>query len=118
MSQSLNSPVRVKGVDTRTKCVNYRLGGLTYREIAEKVGISEKRAWELVRSEMERARTELSESALDLLEMELERLRKLLASHWISATRGKDLKAATLCLKVIDQMCRLVGLYPAAKLKV
>jgi hypothetical protein len=46
------------------------------------------------------------------LKLELARLDSLLSAYYANAAEGYDMPSAYLCLKIMDQKARLLGLYP------
>jgi hypothetical protein len=84
------------------------LAGLSYDDIAEQVGYTNRgTAWRAVQHAL-RERT--LQAVDEHREMELARLDALQAAHWEAAVSGSDLKAAELCLKVSAQRIKLLGL--------
>jgi hypothetical protein len=108
MSQQASAG-NLNGQARRLLAVRLRLAGLTYAEVAAKLGVSEQRAWQLVRAEVQRLNRERKEAAAELQRLELERLDRLHAAFWDRALEG-DLDAAGVVLKVMARRARLLGL--------
>jgi hypothetical protein len=84
------------------------LAGYSYDDIATEVGYANRgTAWHVV---VEALRRETVEGIEQYREVELARLDALQAAHWRSATSGSDTKAAELCLRVMAQRMKLLGM--------
>ena len=89
------------------EAINLRRQGLTYGEIAERVGYSDHTGARLaVLRGMQRA---LQEPADELREIEANRLDALQSAYWRPALEG-DAKAATILLKLMERRSKLLGL--------
>jgi hypothetical protein len=95
----------------RTKAIELALAGYSYDDIAIEVGYANRgTAWHVV---MDAPRRETTEAVEHYREVELARLDSLQAAHWRAATSGSDMKAAELCLRVISQRTKLLGMEAA-----
>lgn len=95
--------VRVK----RTRAVDLRLSGVTYAEIAERIGYaSAAGAQQAVEAAL---RDRLGESAVVLRGLDLARLDDLLRALWPQARAGDD-KAVAAALRVMERRARYLGL--------
>lgn len=110
MAHSRNSPMRVVATLRRNRAVKLRVKGMTYEEIARRLGCNP----ETARKDIERALAEVragySEDAREQLQMDLMRLDGLIRAYWKKAMQDKDVKAAELLLKTLDRRAKLLGL--------
>jgi hypothetical protein len=92
----------------RTRAIELALAGYNYEDIAIAVGYANRgTAYNVV---MDALRKETVEAVEVYRAVELARLDALQAAHWTAATSGSDLKAAELCLRVMGQRVKLLGL--------
>jgi Homeodomain-like domain len=96
--------------DLTLQALQLRASGATYRQIGEVLGIDKMTAWRLVQEESAK---EIQESAREVLQLELQRLDRLLMAVWPDAING-DVQAINGALKIEDMRCRLLGLYDRA----
>jgi hypothetical protein len=105
--ESLHSPRRLEAVEQQEKALRYRKMGLTYGEIAERLGMrSSQTAWSAVESALKRT---LQEPADDLRKLELGRLDAMFVPVYVQACRG-DLAALNAALNIMARRARLLGL--------
>lgn len=96
---------RAQREERNKQIFEYRKAGLTYRQIAEKVGIS----YTQVRNVVLKAYESITrESAQQLVTLEKERLDTLLAGIWRPATEG-DTNAISTALSIMRHLERLHG---------
>lgn len=89
------------------KAVQLALAGASYESIAQECGYANKGgAWKAVHRLLARVDEEDAER---LREVEGARLDRLQAAHWPAALRG-DVKAAAICLRILERRARLFGL--------
>lgn len=99
---------RALAIWRRARAVELALSGLCYDDIAAAVGFSNRgSAWRAV---TEALRREVVEGVDTYRQIELARLDAILAAHWAGATSGTDLKSAGLCVKIIGQKAKLLGI--------
>jgi hypothetical protein len=106
---SKNSPTRIKATRRRMEALKWREKGLTFDAIGDKMGISGPVAYKLVKAAYGWLQQRMEERASDVLTLECSRLDALFKSYFDKAKAG-DLKAAGLCLKVIERRQSLLGL--------
>ncbi|PBI92233.1 hypothetical protein BKP43_21710 [Variovorax boronicumulans] len=105
--ESLHSPRRLAAVEQQLTALRYRKMGLTYGEIAERLGMrSSQTAWSAVESALKRT---LQEPADDVRNLELGRLDAMFLPVYINACRG-DLAAVNAALNIMTRRARLLGL--------
>ncbi|MEU8276479.1 hypothetical protein ACFYOK_36005 [Microbispora bryophytorum] len=94
----------------RTKAVQLRLAGLSYAAIKEQLGYASAGAAskDVTRALREAARAQ-QESAEELLQIEIDRLDRVMAGLWPKAIAG-DTKAAEVVEKLIYRRSTLLGL--------
>jgi hypothetical protein len=109
MSHSLMSPARVQAAVRRKEAIDYRLQGMTYREIAQELGVTPTRARQLVAEALAAIEKDTAESAEELRRLELDRLDQLQSGIWEDAAGG-NLKAVGAALKIMERRAKLMGL--------
>lgn len=115
MSQALNPRESTSGARTRrtdsearaAAALELRLSGLSYAEIAERLGYKDKSgAWRAVEGELKTTRRE---RAMEAVEIDLTRLDKLLNAVWPKAMEG-DGTAIDRVLKVLERRAKYFDL--------
>ena len=92
----------------RSRAIELALAGRSYDDIAAEVGYTNRgTAWNVVSEALRRQTVEGVENYRGL---ELARLETILGAHWAAATSGQDLKAADLCIKLIAQRAKMLGI--------
>lgn len=87
-----------------------RLAGLPYRAIADKLGYaSDAAASKDVTRALQMASKAQQESGEELLQIEIDRLDRMMASLWTKACGG-DVKAVEAVERLISRRCTLLGL--------
>jgi hypothetical protein len=89
--------------------LTYRMQGHSYAAIGKQLGISPDTAWRDAVAAI--SRIVPTESAQQVLKMELARLDTLEAGLFSNAAEG-DISAVDACLRIQNQRCRLMGLFP------
>ena len=90
----------------RAEALEYRLQGYTFEQIAQAIGCTQPRAWQLVDEALTAIKMEGLETARTL---ELMRLDAIQARHFGNAVAG-DMNASGMVLKVMERRSRLMGL--------
>ena len=103
------SAARARKLKNQGQAIDLRRAGLSFTQIAEKVGISRSSAHQLVQQGMEDARRQIAASVDELRAEELSRLDGMLAKLYPRAARG-DVQAADRVLKIGERRARLLGL--------
>jgi hypothetical protein len=94
--------------DLAMQALGLRASGATYKQIAQALDLPNvMAAWRLVTIEVDNA---IRESAQQVLELELQRLDRMLMAVWPDAIKG-DSASIDKALKIEDMRCRLLGLY-------
>ena len=109
MSLSKYSPVRVRKADQAAQILEARRKGLSFRAIAEKFSLSQRRVRDIVKEQFEGLLDANNKVAGKALEKNLKRLDELLEAVWDEAMQG-DVKAVGAACQVIDRQNRLLGL--------
>jgi hypothetical protein len=91
------------------KACELRLDGLTYAQIAAKMGITSMGAYKLIMRVLARELDDIRMKVPDLRKLELLRCDKMLKAIATKVSRG-DLKAITVALKIAERRAKLVGL--------
>lgn len=96
-------------LDRQAKALELRRAGLSYREIAAKIGIGKSQAQRLVEAGLEQVRDEVDAEARDLKAIELSRLDAMLSGLWPDARRGAH-GAVDRVLRIMERRAKLLGL--------
>ena len=113
-TESLTSPRRIHAVDRQRRAVELRLAGRTYQEIADALGYSNHNgANNAVKSAL---RKTLDVPCDEFRQLTLERLTKVLQTHWPTMLRG-DVPASRICLQTIGDMRQLMGVDMPARVE-
>lgn len=105
--ESQHSRRRLEAVEQQVKALHYRKMGLTYAEIADRLGMgSPQAAWNAVESALKRT---LQEPADVVRKLELGRLDAMFVPVYVNACRG-DLAALSAALNIMARRARLLGL--------
>ena len=100
---------RISAAEKRKTSVQLREAGLTFKEIANQVGVSTARAHQYVEQELDQLNQKASESAETLRRLEAERLDRATTGIWAHVKRG-DYKAIDRLIKIMERRARLFGL--------
>lgn len=111
----------ILGLQTEKQCLDLRVRGLSYNEIAERLGLSPKTPYFAVRRAFLRLREEVKESTEQVRDMELVRLDEALRLCWLAvgeATQVEDplvrnrirMAAVDRTLKIQQRRAALLGL--------
>jgi hypothetical protein len=92
----------------------YRMGGATFRAIAEKMKLSVSYVFELYRSELDARKAQVAELADEERTRQDARLESIILAHWGSLD---DPRSAELVLKALDRKARLWGLDAPVKVE-
>jgi hypothetical protein len=106
---SSTSAARVGRSGRAARALDLRKGGLTFREIGERMGFSEQRAHRLVTEELARLNAERAEAAEAVTRLEVERLDALLAAVWPKAKDG-NLAAVDRVLAILARRAKMLGI--------
>ena len=109
MAHSRNSKTRIKAARRGIEALQLRETGLTYKEIGERMGVSEPRAWQIVSKEFDRINQRRAEKAEAVVRLELQRLDAIHKTLWEKCKQG-DLKAISTLLKTMERRAALLGL--------
>src|ERR1700687_496178 len=106
------SPQRLKALDKQRQALALRMAGASFDEIAESLGYADRGgAHKAVMAAIE---STLPEPALQVRELELKRLDRLLMAAWKAATAG-DLQAIGVCLQIMKRRADFEGLEKGKK---
>ena len=129
--ESKTSVRHLEAAGKRAAAVELRKQGLTYAEIASRVGFdSEAGARKTVNTALEKLIQETTETAEEVRRLELERLDAMLIAIWPAATAtehtetiageaftaaGPDTRQVAAALKLMERRAKLLGLDAPAK---
>jgi hypothetical protein len=103
------SVARLTCAERATQALELRKAGLTFREIGERMGVTEDRAHQIVTRELARLNARRAEDAGAVTRLEVERLDVLLAAVWEKAAGG-DPAAIDRVLAIMARRARLLGI--------
>ena len=106
---SSTSAARVGRSSRAGQALELRKGGLTFRQIGQRMGFSEQRAHTLVTEELQRLNTQRAEAADAVTRLEVERLDSLLAAVWPQAMKGV-LTAIDRVLAILARRAKMLGI--------
>lgn len=117
--RSTNAADRTRVATRRQRALRLRQMGLTYDEIVRSLrddpdtitpkAYSRPDAWHDVNNEMVKVRDQTSETARDVLDLELSRLDGITRGSYQAAVQG-DTAAALTVLRAMDRRAKLLGL--------
>jgi len=99
----------VRGRQREIESLELRKAGLTYRQIGERLGITEQGAHAAVMRALRRLNERITEAAEEVRRLELERLDRLLLALWPQAAKGNQ-GAVDRVLRIMERRARLLGL--------
>jgi hypothetical protein len=105
---------RIRNRSVVQRALELRVTGATYVEIGCSLRLSTTRAYQLVRAGLGEINAELTETASQLRQMELERLDAIHAAHW---PKRENPRNAEIILRVMERRARLLGLDAPAKIE-
>jgi hypothetical protein len=94
--------------------MKHRLEGLTFRQIGERMGFSEQRAYRICQDELNRLNAIRAETAEQMQRLEVGRLDELLKAVWSKAKKG-EFAAIDRVLSIMQRRAKLLGLDLADK---
>ena len=97
--------------ERRAVVLDLRREGHDFRTIASHVGVSAATAYRDVTESIAQI---TREPAAHLLQLELLRLDEMQRGFYAAAVNG-DIAATNMCLRILDQRCRLLGLYKSGE---
>jgi len=109
VSKCKTAPDRIRAAEREKQATAMRLAGATYRQIGERLGISEAGAWQAVRRALERTRKTTADEAEHLRAIECERIDAMLLAVWPQASKG-HLGAVATVVKLMARRAMLLGL--------
>lgn len=89
--------------------MDLRLKGLSYREIAEEIGVAKGTAHRYVKAAVKLAQTKYTEKAEMIMVLELKKLDKLEFALHEDALDG-NVRASSTILKIMERRAKLLGL--------
>lgn len=112
-------PANIKTALRKAKALELRIAGLTYRQIAEYIkkefgddcpaSYSERHCWNDIDDEIRKNRAQMQENTGQIIDIELQRLDKMLVVMMNQALSG-DQKAVDRVLKIMERRSRYLGL--------
>lgn len=100
---------KVTAAERRQQAINLRMGGKTFQQIGEQLGITKQSAHSLVITALKEISTKTAESAEELRRMEMERLDFMRNAIWGQVING-DVLAIDRALRISKRMAELLGL--------
>ena len=105
---------RVRKMERQVKAMDLRRSGLTYQEIANKLGVSLETAHSAVKAGMNEIAEHIRGDAAVLAAEEVARLDAMMVGLWTQARTG-HLGAVDRVLRIMERRARLLGLDAAPK---
>lgn len=104
-------------LERQLNALELRKSGYTYREIASRLGVNHQTAYTDVNKALEHLAKLGENSAVELRQLELERLDRAVAGmmHWIDAGSPMHVQALVKC---IQERAKLLGLYAPEEVKI
>jgi len=103
------SRARVALTELQLKAVSLRRQGLQYTEIAQELGVSVNKAWNLVEQALRAWDKYISETASELRQLELQRLDEMWKAIYPHVKLGKP-EYVDRALKLMERRAKLLGL--------
>jgi hypothetical protein len=111
MARNQANPQSKRKADARRRqAFEYRMAGMGYVQIAERLGVSVGSAFNDVKRELREIEEETRETMEEMIALELERPDAAQLAIWPDVMKGK-LKAVDRAISIVDSRCRLLGLY-------
>ena len=116
---SVNRFAALRATARRSRVMELRKAGASYREIAERTHASVRTVWRDVGLELKRLTEETRATTETFRAMEMQRLDRLQLSHWPDAIGFVDkngqahpasVESAGIVLRIMDRRARLLGL--------
>jgi DNA-binding CsgD family transcriptional regulator len=108
------APRKVKAAERKKQALARRIGGWTFAQIGEELGISTQAAYNLVKSALAETNAKTAEEAEILRRLELERLDTMRSAIWGLVLKG-DVQAIDRALRISKRMSELTGIDAPAK---
>lgn len=109
--RNATSAYQLKAKERQAEALELRKAGLTYPEIAKRLGYSGKQAaYRAVATALAELAEETSASADQLRELENSRLDRLHTIAWQQATQNRDLTAIDRAIRISERRAKLYGL--------
>jgi predicted DNA-binding protein (UPF0251 family) len=108
-------PITLTAEQHREEALTLRLGGLTYREIASKMGLAVSTVHEHVQIALKEIRESVAEKAVELRDIEVQRSDAIIAAHW---ARIGEVGSAGVVLRAMQRRADLLGIDAAKNLKI
>jgi len=105
---------RVQAQEHQAKAVELRKRGLTYRSIAQQLGISAPAVYKSIKKAMDQLRAQVYIDVGTIRTMDLEKLDAVEMGMWPGVSKGNH-NAANTILKAMDQRAKHLGLYAPEK---
>lgn len=109
MSESIASVKKLTALEREREAMRLRMSGMTYDDIAERLGITKQGAHKAVMRALGKLRTQVLEDASQLRSIEVQRLDVLFNQMYGQAERGNQ-GAVDRCIKIMERRAKLLGL--------
>jgi DNA-binding CsgD family transcriptional regulator len=109
------APRKVKAAERKKQALARRIGGWTFAQIGEELGISAQAAYNLVKSALAETNAKTAEEAEILRRLELERLDTMRSAIWGLVLKG-DVQAIDRALRISKRMSELTGIDAPTKI--
>lgn len=106
---------RIIGQETQAKAVEFRKRGMTFRAIAQQLGISFQGVHKAVKKAMDQLKAQVYVDISTIRTMELEKLDTVEMGMWPGASKGNH-NAANAILKAMERRAKMLGIDTPEKL--
>ncbi len=101
---------RINRQERRDKAVKMRIGGSTFQQIGDELGITRSSAFKMVKRAFDTSIRKMGICIETEIYLDLERLNQAISRLWTGIESG-DPQAVNALVKVIDHRAKLLGLY-------
>ena len=112
---AINNAVKINAELRRSQALQLKQSGMTYEQIAERLGVAQSQVHKDVRRRLAEVRRDDSEAVAEEYAMAKLRYERLFLRWWPDAIGGDDerAKVATeMCLRIMGRMAQIGGLIP------
>jgi hypothetical protein len=108
-NQNSTSSTTLSAADKRARAVTARRMGLSFKQIADQIGMSKSAAYKAVQKALTDLNAQIDSEALLLRAQEMDRLDALQAARWPDAIKGNG-PACNDILRIMERRAKLCGL--------
>lgn len=109
-SHNRASRTKLTQAERRRRAMDLRMLGQTYEQIGDALGISRQAAHKMITRELGKIRQATEETAQEILDLELMRLDRLMATAMQAVIGDKDITAIDRALRCMERRSKYLGL--------